>query len=52
MEKPVLNVEVREETGKEKAKKLRAKGLIPAVFYGPRSETLGLVVDPRNWRRP
>ena len=48
MEKPVLNAEVRERTGKEMAKKLRARGLIPAIFYGPRSETLGLVLDPKD----
>ena len=48
MEKPVLNAEVREQTGKGMAKKLRAKGIIPAVFYGPRSEPLSLKVDPRE----
>ncbi len=48
MEKPVLNAEVRKERGKEKAKKLRAQGLVPAVFYGPRSETIGLVVNPKD----
>jgi large subunit ribosomal protein L25 len=30
------------------ARKLRAKGLIPAVFYGPRTETLSITVDPRE----
>jgi len=48
MEKPVLNAEVREQKGKEIAKKLRTKGLIPAVFYGPHSETLALMVDPKE----
>ena len=48
MEKPVLNAEVRERRGKEIAKKLRAKGLIPAIFYGPRSETVPLMVDPKE----
>jgi large subunit ribosomal protein L25 len=48
MEKPVLNAEVREKTGKEIAKKLRTRGLIPAVFYGPRSETVALMVDPKE----
>jgi len=51
MEKPVLNAEVRERTGKEIAKKLRTKGLIPAVFYGPRSETVVLMVDPKELSR-
>ncbi len=48
MEKPVLNAEVRDKTGKEVARKLRAKGMIPAVFYGPRSESLVLMVDPKE----
>ena len=48
MEKPVLNAEVREKTGKEVGKKLRTQGMIPAIFYGPRSETLPLVVDPKE----
>ena len=51
MERPVLNAEVRESRGKEIAKKLRTKGLIPAVFYGPRSETLSLMVDPKELSR-
>ncbi len=48
MEKPVLNADIREKRGKEIAKKLRAKGLIPAIFYGPRSETMALMVDPKE----
>ena len=45
MERPVLTAEIREGVGKEKAKKLRTKGLIPAIFYGPRSQTIPLVID-------
>lgn len=48
MERPILTAEIREGIGKEKAKKLRAKGLIPAVFYGPRSETIPLVVHSKE----
>jgi large subunit ribosomal protein L25 len=48
MERPVLTAEIREGVGKEKAKKLRAKGLIPAIFYGPRSKTIPLVIDSRE----
>ena len=48
MEKPVLNAEFREKKGKEAGKKLRGSGKIPAIFYGPRSETIPLVVDPRE----
>ncbi|HSB05009.1 MAG TPA: 50S ribosomal protein L25/general stress protein Ctc [Thermodesulfobacteriota bacterium] len=48
MEKPVLNAEVRDKTGKEMAKKLRVKGLMPAIFYGPNSETIALTLDPKE----
>jgi large subunit ribosomal protein L25 len=48
MERPVLTAEIREGMGKEKAKKLRAKGLIPAIFYGPRSETIPLVIHSKE----
>jgi len=48
MERPVLAAEIREGVGKGLARKLRAKGLIPAVFYGPRTETIALVVNPKD----
>ncbi len=48
MERPVLTAEIREGVGKEKAKKLRAKGQIPAIFYGPRSQTIPLVIDSKE----
>jgi len=48
MERPVLRAEIREETGKGKVRKLRAKGLIPAIFYGPKSKTIPLVVDSKE----
>jgi large subunit ribosomal protein L25 len=48
MQRPILKAEIREGVGKEKAKKLRAKGLIPAVFYGPRSQTVLLVIDSKE----
>jgi large subunit ribosomal protein L25 len=48
MQRPVLTAEIREGVGKEKAKKLRAKGLIPAIFYGPRSQTIPLVIDSKE----
>jgi large subunit ribosomal protein L25 len=44
MERPVLTAEIREGVGKEKAKKLRSRGLVPAIFYGPRSQTIPLVI--------
>ncbi|MGZ3604850.1 MAG: 50S ribosomal protein L25/general stress protein Ctc, partial [Thermodesulfobacteriota bacterium] len=48
MERPVLTAEIREGVGKEKAKKLRSKGLIPAVFYGPKSKTIPLVIHSKE----
>jgi large subunit ribosomal protein L25 len=48
MERPILAAEIREGVGKEKAKKLRLKGLIPAIFYGPRSQTIPLVIDSKE----
>jgi large subunit ribosomal protein L25 len=48
MERPVLRAEIREETGKGKVRKLRAKGLIPAIFYGPKTKTIPLVVDSKE----
>jgi large subunit ribosomal protein L25 len=51
MERPVLMAEIREGIGKGMARKLRAKGLIPAVFYGPRSKSISLVIDPKELAR-
>jgi large subunit ribosomal protein L25 len=48
MQRPVMTAEIREGVGKEKAKKLRMKGLIPAIFYGPRSQTIPLVIDSKE----
>ncbi len=49
MERPVLSAEFREGVGKEKAKKFRTKGLIPAIFYSPRSPSIPLVVDSKEF---
>jgi large subunit ribosomal protein L25 len=43
-----MTAEIREGVGKEKAAKLRVKGLIPAIFYGPRSKTIPLVIDSKE----
>ena len=48
MDRPVLTAEIREGLGKEKAKKLRSKGLIPAIFYGPKSQSIPLVVPSKE----
>ncbi len=49
MERPLLSAEVREGVGKEKAKKLRLKGLIPAVFYSPKSQSIPLVINSSDF---
>ena len=51
MEKPVLKAEIREGTGKELARKLRVKGFIPAIFYGPRSKSIPLVIDAKEFAK-
>jgi large subunit ribosomal protein L25 len=51
MQRPVLTAEIREGVGKEKAKKLRSKGLIPAIFYGPKSQTIPLVIDSNELKK-
>jgi large subunit ribosomal protein L25 len=51
MERPMLSAEIRDEIGKERAKKLRAKGLIPAIFYGPRSQSIPLVINDKEFSK-
>ena len=51
MQRPVLTAEIREGIGKEKARKLRAKGLVPAIFYGPKSQTIPLVIDSKEFMK-
>jgi len=48
MERPVLKAEVREGKGKGVARKLRDRGFIPAIFYGPHSQTVHLIVNPKE----
>jgi len=48
MERPVLKAEVREGTGKGMARKLRVRGFIPAIFYGAHTQTISLVIDPKE----
>jgi large subunit ribosomal protein L25 len=42
----VLDVQPRSEKGKGPARRLRAKGLIPAVVYGQKREATHVAVDP------
>jgi large subunit ribosomal protein L25 len=43
-----LVAEARPQTGKGAARQLRAKGLVPAVYYGPGHEPTGLAVSPKE----
>jgi len=48
MERLVLTAELREGRGKGAARKLRAKGLIPAILYGPRTQPIPLTVSRKE----
>ena len=48
MERPVLKAEMREGTGKGMARKLRERGFIPAIFYGANTQTIPLIVNPKE----
>lgn len=51
METLTLEVETREGTGKGPARRARAQGRMPAVFYGASSEGQNLTVDARDFGR-
>ncbi|MBM3298844.1 MAG: 50S ribosomal protein L25 [Deltaproteobacteria bacterium] len=51
MEKVKLVVEKRSQTGKGPARRLRAAGKVPAVFYGKKSEPIKLSVDVRQFKK-
>jgi len=42
----VLNAEVREGLGKEEARRLHRRGLIPAIVYGDKGEPIPVIVNP------
>ena len=48
MEPFTLTTELRTETGNGPARRLRARGLIPAVFYGRATEAVKLAVAPKD----
>jgi large subunit ribosomal protein L25 len=48
MEKGSLTAQWREGKGKEDARRLRNKGLIPAVVYGQRAETIPVTLNPQE----
>ena len=47
MANTVLNVVLREESGKGVARKLRAQGLVPAVVYGKGIDPCSITVEPK-----
>ncbi len=49
MERPVLSAEIREGVGKGRVKKLRAEGLIPAIFYSPKSQSIPLIINGKEF---
>jgi large subunit ribosomal protein L25 len=50
MEIADLKVKERQETGTSICRKLRRQGLIPAVFYGEKMDSLSLMVEEREFR--
>jgi large subunit ribosomal protein L25 len=48
MEAQTLSAEVRHKGGKGPARQLRMRGLIPAIFYGPKTEPVKLAVSPAD----
>lgn len=51
MEQRELLVKVRNNTGKGVARKLRGEGLIPAIFYGHKSEPMALSLNPTELKK-
>src|SRR6185295_7538324 len=47
----VVNAEARTDRGKNAARRLRAKGLIPAVVYGGKGDAVAVAVDPKLLQR-
>jgi large subunit ribosomal protein L25 len=45
MIQPVLAAYLRKKTGKGAARKLRKNNQVPAIFYGPGTETIMLALD-------
>ncbi|MBU4477725.1 MAG: 50S ribosomal protein L25 [Candidatus Omnitrophica bacterium] len=48
MERVALNAQIRKESGKSIAGKLRRRGLIPAVIYGKNEEPMAIATDRRE----
>jgi large subunit ribosomal protein L25 len=50
MAQPILSARLRESTGKGAARKLRRENQIPAIFYGPNSESMKITVNDLDLR--
>jgi large subunit ribosomal protein L25 len=50
MEETIINARIRHEAGKGAARKLRRDNEVPAIFYGPNSESLMLAVNYADLR--
>ena len=51
MERIAVQVQVRHEKGKGPSRRLRKKGLIPAILYGPHRQPLAVAIAPKDLRR-
>jgi len=51
MDQVVLSAQVREGKGKGNARRLRKNNQIPAIFYGPDTESIMLAVDYQEFKR-
>jgi large subunit ribosomal protein L25 len=51
MESIEIKATTREERGKGAARRLRRAGLIPAIYYGPKTGTLALSIDSFEFRK-
>jgi large subunit ribosomal protein L25 len=51
MEIVEIKARVRNEFGKGPSRRLRTEGFIPAVFYGPKSESISLAVNASDLRK-
>lgn len=51
MEQLKLNTKLREQKGKGAAKRLRKEGFIPGIFYASKSQSVPLILDPKELER-
>ncbi len=51
MERQVLKAEIREGFGKGEARRLRQRGFIPGIVYGPKKDAIPLIINPLDIER-